>query len=219
MSENLPILYTFRRCPYAMRARMALAYAGINCIVREVDLKNKPEALLKASAKGTVPVLQFSNQPVLEESLDIIKWALEQNDPNGWNKLSPDERQLANNLIEKNDTEFAKVNHRYKYYERYPERSQDDYRAECEKFLSHLEWQLKQNGFLVKDSVSYADIALFPFVRQFSLVDEKWYENSPYTALKKWVKHFNETSYFETAMQKFDVWDGEEKSEMFLNLK
>lgn len=214
--SDLPLLYTFRRCPYAMRGRMALVYAGINCEVREVDLKNKTQALLNISSKGTVPVLQTQDGLILDESLDLMYWALEQNDPKGWNQLTTSERELTTDLANKNDTEFAKHNYRYKYFEKFPEKSQSDYRADCEPYLNALELRLSQTQFLVKDTLSLADIALFPFIRQFSKVDEKWYENSPYTKIKNWVNHIAEQNFFTKAMTKFDVWqDGNSPVTLF----
>lgn len=191
-----------------MRGRMALVIAGINCTVREVDLKNKPAEMLEASPKGTVPVVVLNDGTVIEESLDVMKWALSINDPEGWMDLTPAQMDEGETLITRNDNEFTGANHRYKYFERYPERSKEDYRADCEPWLQTIEAKLSENGgFLFAGKPCYVDVALFPFLRQFSKVDEKWYENAPYTLLKKWVKHFSETPYFEKAMTKFDVWE------------
>ena len=132
---SLPILYSFRRCPYAMRARMALHYSNINCILREVDLKNKPSAMLEISPKGTVPVLQLPDGRLIEESLEIIYYSLDQNDPEGLNNLSSETTLKARHLIEKNDMEFVGILRKYKYFERYPENTQVSYRNQAEELF------------------------------------------------------------------------------------
>lgn len=183
MSE-LPILYSFRRCPYAMRARLALQYSKIKCILREISLKNKPASLLEISPKATVPVLQLPDGVVIEESLDIMHYALEQNDPE---KLSIKHHSLAEDLIFENDSGFVKLLHRYKYFEHYPEETQLAYRIQAEeKFLAKYEVMLKSNKFLLGEK-SLADLAILPFIRQFALVDADWFFASKYTNLINWL--------------------------------
>ena len=153
---TLPILYSYRRCPYAMRARMALWAAQIQVEVREISLREKPAHLLQISPKGTVPVLQLPDGTVLEQSLDIMQWALMQNDPQGWLNAG---RDAVQHLIAINDGDFKKALDRYKYPERYPEHSPAFYREQGEQFLQVLETALQQHRFLVSDTASMADVA------------------------------------------------------------
>ena len=205
----LPILYSFRRCPYAIRARMALAYAGLSYELREVSLKNKPREMLDISPKGTTPVMQiFSGQDfiVLEESLDIMNWAIQQNDPLNWRDLPDKSVAIAKQLINTNDREFKQSLDRYKYPNRFPENSQEFYRQQAEEFLQVLELQLQQNNFLICDRQTLADIAIFPFVRQLAYVDIDWFNSSPYPKLQQWLKWHETSTMFEFVMQKFPVW-------------
>lgn len=187
-----PILYTFIRCPWAMRARLALAYMGIEYEAREVDLKNKPQSLLDYSPKGTVPVLVLNDGTVLEESLDIILWAMPEPDPKFIDEI--------NQIIKINDSDFKLNNHRYKYFERYPEHSQTDYRAECEKFIQLLEQKLSKHKYLVNDEISIADLAVFPLIRQFSKVDLTWFANAPYTNVQRWLADITASEFYAKAM-------------------
>jgi len=197
---GLPILYSFVRCPYAIRARMALAYAGINYKLREVSLKNKPAAMLTISPKGTTPVLQIGSL-VLEESLDIMRWALSHHDPDRWQDF-PD-REL---LISRNDQEFKPDLDRYKYYVRYTE-PQAVYRQQAEKYLQVLEALLNQHQFLYSsDRLSLADVAIFPFIRQFAGVDRLWWQNSSYNRLKIWLNYHESSMLFQQVMSKTPVW-------------
>lgn len=138
MADNLPILYSFRRCPYAIRARMAIIYASIPVEIREVELKNKPEDMLAISPKGTVPVLEITNGAVIEESLDIMRWALAQHDLEHWLRFSNE----AGRLIKWNDGDFKYYLDRYKYADRFPDFSQENYRKQAEVFLTELEARL-----------------------------------------------------------------------------
>jgi glutathione S-transferase len=199
----LPILYSYRRCPYAMRARMALWAANIQLEVREVSLRDKPAHLLQISPKGTVPVLQLPEGTVLEQSLDIMQWALAQNDPQGW--LNAD-RDAVSRLIAINDGDFKKALDRYKYPERYPEQSQDFYRQQGEQFLQLLETALLQHRFLLGDAASMADVAIFPFIRQFAAVDAEWFAGSAYAQLRVWLDAWLESALFAEVMQKFPTY-------------
>ncbi len=195
----LPILYSYRRCPYAMRARMTLKYAGIAVEIREIALKDKPEEMLKVSPKATVPVLVLDDGTVLEESLDIMRWALPQNDSDGWLATNS---ELTQQLIAENDSSFKRALDKYKYAIRFPEQSVETYRAQGEVFLQKLEMLLNESQFLLKDQVSLADIAIFPFVRQFSAVDSAWFEVAPYPKLKAWLKDLVESKLFVSIMEK-----------------
>lgn len=196
------LLYSFRRCPYAMRARMAVAYSGVPVELVEVSLKAKPPEMLERSPKGTVPVLVLDDQ-VLGQSLDIMRWGLAQNDPDDWSMASDPEaqRQIAD-LIAENDTGFKTDLDHYKYAVRYPEFTQADYRARAEVFLNKLEGLLNDRDFLVADHLTLADVALAPFVRQFCGVDPEWFWQSPYPKLQRWLQRFLDSTLFAQVMKK-----------------
>ncbi|MBK3466930.1 MULTISPECIES: glutathione S-transferase [Pseudomonas] len=191
-------LYSFRRCPYAMRARMALRYCGVPVEIIEVSLKAKPAEMLAISPKGTVPVLDADGR-VIDESLEIMRWALAQNDPQDW-LLSGDARVAE--LIEANDQVFKVHLNRYKYAERYPEQPMEVYRAEGEMFLRRLEELLEGRDYLLTDHPSLADVALMPFVRQFAHVDREWFAQTPYVRLQAWLQRFLESELFTSIMKK-----------------
>ena len=195
-------LYSFRRCPYAMRARMALRYSGVPVNIVEVSLKAKPAEMLEISPKGTVPVLDAGGR-VIDESLEIMRWALAQNDPNNW-LLDGDSfgALWMDKLIQGNDQTFKVFLNRYKYSERYPEQPMEVYRAEGEQFLKHLDKMLKDRDYLLADHPSLADIALLPFVRQFAHVDREWFAQTPYVRLQIWLQRFLESDLFTSIMKK-----------------
>ena len=195
-------LYSFRRCPYAMRARMALRYSDVAVNIVEVSLKAKPAEMLALSSKGTVPVLSVAGQ-VIDESLAIMHWALEQNDPQDWLlKDDPVGQQLITELIEENDQVFKVHLNRYKYAERYPEQPMTVYRAEGEVFLRRLDELLEGRDYLLAEHPSLADVALMPFVRQFAHVDREWFGQSPYHRLQAWLQRFLESELFTDVMRK-----------------
>lgn len=209
----LPILYSFRRCPYAMRARVALLYAGCRVELREVSLKSKPAEMLARSAKGTVPVLITSAGTVLEESLEIMHWALANNDPDNWLLSNvPAGYEQAIELIQENDQVFKKHLDRYKYAVRHPEHSLEHYRAQGEEFLARLEGRLTAQPYLLGQQLSLADIAIAPFIRQFSQVDCAWFEQSPYPQLRRWLDEFLQSALFTSAMRKYPLWQPGEAS-------
>ena len=200
MSEAL--LYSFRHCPYAMRARLALRYSGVPVRIIEVSLKAKPAEMLALSPKGTVPVLCVGGQ-VIDESLAIMHWALAQNDPEDWLlKDDPAAQALMAGLLEENDQAFKVHLNRYKYAERYPEQTMEQYRAEGEVFLRRLEELLGQRDYLLADHLSLADVALVPFVRQFAHVDREWFATTPYLRLQQWLERFLASSLFTAIMAK-----------------
>lgn len=201
----LPILYSYRRCPYAMRARMAIWAANIQVEVREISLREKPAHLLQISPKGTVPVLQLPDGTVLEQSLDIMQWALAQNDPQGWLNADP---EAVNALITINDGDFKKALDRYKYPDRYPEHTQAYYREQGEQFLQRLEAALEQHDYLLGHKPSMADVAIFPFIRQFAAVDAEWFASSLYPKLRGWLEGWLENPLFAQVMQKFPTYTG-----------
>mgnify|MGYP001162159826 CR=1 FL=1 len=203
MSE-LPILYSFRRCPYAIRARMALIYSGINVELREITLKDKPAEMLNFSSKGTVPVLVCSDGTVLDESYQIMRWALDIADPDDWYSFTFYEE--IDTLIYVNDSNFKPSLDRYKYSDRYPEYPIKYYRTEGEVFLAFLENKLKTSSYLLNESISLADVAIFPFIRQFASVEPDWFKYSPYKNLQRWLDNFLGAKIFLEAMKKKSIW-------------
>jgi glutathione S-transferase len=189
-----------------MRARFALKYAGITCYLREVSLKNKPEALLDISPKGTVPVLQLNQNMVIEESLEIIRWALRQHDPENYLQLSHAQQDLAELLIKYNDTKFIKILHAYKYHDLYPD---IDYSSTKKKLFDHLNYLnnlLNNRNFLVANNPSIADIALFPFIRQIARINEEEFRSWPYDKLILWLDYFLAHPAYKSSMKKYPIW-------------
>lgn len=186
-----------------MRARMAIWAANIQVEVREISLREKPAHLLQISPKGTVPVLQLPDGTVLEQSLDIMQWALAQNDPQGWLNADHD---AVNALITINDGEFKQALDRYKYPDRYHEQAQLVYREQGEQFLQRLEAALEQHDYLLGDKPSMADVAIFPFIRQFAAVDADWFASSAYPKLRVWLEGWLQSPLFEKVMQKFPTY-------------
>jgi glutathione S-transferase len=194
-----PKLYTYRRCPYAIRSRLALYHANIDYEAIEISLKEKPAELLALSPKGTVPVLVDTDGKVIEESLEIMLWALNRSDYENW--ILEDDG-LSFKLINENDFNFKKNLDKYKYADRFLEYSKEYYRSECEVFLNVLNEKLKSKNYLMSEKISLADVAIFPFIRQFCLVDEDWFLNSRYQQLKKWLSGLVETQMFKDVMKK-----------------
>lgn len=203
---DTPILYSFRRCPYAMRARMAIAYADINVGLREVVLKDKPPAMLKVSPKGTVPVVIDVDGRIIEESRDVMRWALHQNDPDAW----LDGLGLDDPLISACDDDFKHWLDRYKYAVRFPEQDEIWYRGQAEVFLVTLETKLEKAQFLTGSALSVTDIAIFPFIRQFANVDRKWWDCHPYPSVARWLDSLISSELFIRVMKKYPQWrDGD----------
>ena len=194
------ILYSFRRCPWAMRARLALRYAECPVEIREVSLKAKPAELLALSPKGTVPVLS-AGEVVLEESLEIMRWALARHDPQDWQLAAdPQAAQAADALIERNDRQFKVQVNLYKYAERYPQHSREEYRAQAEPWLAELNERLAHQGYLFADHPSLADAALLPLMRQFAGVEPEWFAQAPYPHLRAWLQGWLESALFKAIM-------------------
>ena len=197
--QGLPILYSFRRCPYAMRARMALIASGLAYAHREILLRDKPASMLAASPKGTVPVLILAGGRVIDESLDIMRWALNQSDPEGWLAGA----DLA--LIADYDGAFKYHLDRYKYAARYG----DDplvHRAAAAAMLLDLDPQLAVHDFLGGAMRSFADIAIFPFVRQFAGVDPVWFQLQAMPNVQRWLARIAASELFERAMVRRALW-------------
>lgn len=209
MTDSLHRLYSFRRCPYAMRARLGLLFAKLPVELREITLKNKPTQMLAISPKGTVPVLQLMDDTVIEESFEIMMWALEQNDPQGL--LDTTVLSQAEALIAQNDNEFKYWLDRYKYADRHLEMTQTEYRERGEAFLQTLEALLTKNCYLLGNSVTIADIGIMPFVRQFAHVDRKTFYSLPYPKLQQWLQSWLDHPLFLKTMTKFQPWqEGDE---------
>jgi len=194
-----PVLYSFRRCPYAMRARLALLASGTRCELREIKLSAKPEAMLVASPKGTVPVLVLPDGKVIEQSIDIMRWALAQRDPEDW--LARDDAAL----ILANDTGFKHDLDRYKY----PDRHEADafvHRESGLAFLSQLDARLAGSGQLCGSERGIADAAIMPFVRQFASVDREWFDAQPLPHLQTWLAGHLSSPLFDAVMVRFTPW-------------
>ncbi len=219
---SLPILYSFRRCPYAMRARLALAAAGCTVQLREVVLRQKPPHLLEISPKGTVPVLFLADQTVLEQSLDIMHWALRQSDPEGLVPTGPVYEQLTQ-LIAINDGAFKACLDRYKYPPRYthehgelsPEQFAQQQRAAGAQHLLALEQRLAQHAFLLGPNISLADLAIAPFVRQFAHTDLDWFQQQNWPHLLRWLQQFLASPRFAQIMHKYPPWQENDEPTLF----
>lgn len=204
---SLPTLYSYRRCPYAIRARLALSVASVAVDLHEITLRNKPAQMLAASPKGTVPVLVLPDGQVIEQSLDIMAWALRQHDPEGWLPQGIDEATTAA-LIATNVGPFKALLDSYKYAERHP-LPRATYRDQAvEIHLGPLNQRLLFTPCLLGQTPTLVDMAIVPFVRQFALVDAAWFEASPLTALSAWLRRLSTTALFNAVMLKppSDLW-------------
>lgn len=194
-----PVLYSFRRCPYAMRARLALAVSGVRYALREVRLADKPDEMLLISPKGTVPVLQTVDGAVIDESLSIMLWALHQRDPEDW--LARDDR----GLIDRNDSMFKHHLDRYKYPDRHGSEP-TEHRDLCLPFLEELDGRIGDAGQICGTKAGLVDAAIMPFVRQFAAVDRNWFDTRPFPRLKMWLADHLASDLFETIMHKVPPW-------------
>ena len=201
----LPVLYSFRRCPYAIRARLALCQAGVPVELREVMLSNKPAQMLAVSPLGTVPVLQLASGEVIVHSRDIMRWALAQRDTGGWLARgdTPDLRALTDTC----DGTFKHALDRYKYAERHPERSAPAWREDAVSCLIRpMETRLAQTPQLGGERPGLADAAIFPFVRQFAAVDPAWWAASPWVATRRWHDTWAASALMAACMHKLAPW-------------
>lgn len=206
-----PVLYSFRRCPYAMRARMALAASGNRVQLREVVLRDKPPALLAASPKGTVPVLVLADGEVVDQSLEIMLRVLRSHDPLQWLPESGAEMQSSLQRIARCDGEFKLHLDRYKYPHRYQLPDGNTHRAQGAEFLTTMQDRLQAHGFLHGAHWGLADAAIAPFVRQFAHTDPTWFAAQPWQALQRWLQTFEASEIFTLCMHKTPAWrEGEE---------
>ena len=215
MINKYPTLYSFRRCPYAMRARLALRLCKIQCIIREISLKAKNSEFLRVSPKATVPVLVLPNGKVLEESLDIIYWSLEQNDPS---KLKIN-NQLANNtdkLIDLFDTEFKFHLDRYKYSSRYNIKNSQVHRDKGRDLLVLINNLLEGKNYIGGKNISLLDISILPFVRQYRIADIKWFDNNlGLDNVSNWLNIFLNSDLLASIMTKYKVWEIDDPLTLF----
>jgi glutathione S-transferase len=202
----LPVLYSFRRCPYAMRARLALLASGQPIELREVVLRDKPQALRDASPKATVPVLVLPDGQVIDESLDIMLWALRQHDPAHW--LAPSAGDLASmlELVRHCDEDFKPLLDGYKYPQRVGQADGLAARDAACPFLASLQQRLAATPHLFGRHAALADMAIAPFVRQFAAVDAAWFAAQPWPALQAWLQAWQASALMAQAMQKFAPW-------------
>ncbi len=198
---DAPVLYSFRRCPYAMRARLAIASAGQTVELREILLRDKPKDMLVASPKGTVPVLTES--AVIEESIDVMRWAIGRSDPEG---LMMQMSDAAHALIAECDGPFKTALDLTKYAVRHPDTDPAESRANAASFIAKLDIQLDGKLWLYGDKPSFADLAILPFVRQFAHTDLEWWDAQPFTRAQAWLAAFKASDRFAAIMTKYPPW-------------
>lgn len=201
MNEDIPILYSFRRCPYAMRARLAIYVSNIKVQLREILLRDKAPEFLLVSEKGTVPVL-VTQKEVIEESLDIMVWSLKQEDPEHWLNMPAE----GYNWISRNDGPFKKALDHTKYSTRFPDLDAKLERAKALEFLTDLNLQIGNSKWMFGKNCSLADMALLPFIRQFSNIDSHWFYSQNLPNVQKWLNYFLETNHFLQIMKKYSIW-------------
>ena len=183
---------------------MAIHISNQKCEIREVLLRDKPPSMLEYSSKGTVPVLVLQSGEVIDESLDVIDWALNLNDPNNW--LRSKENEETKKLIEINDGEFKHHLDRYKYSKRYDNEDPEFHKKKCLKFIESVNNELSNSKYIFDDNISYADIVLLPFMRQFRIADMEWFDSLPYDNLKEWLSSFLNSPLLNSIMKKYDLW-------------
>ena len=183
---------------------MAIHISGQKCELREVLLRDKPPSMLEYSAKGTVPVLILQDGNVIDESLDVIDWALNLNDPDDWQRSK--DTKKTKELIKINDGEFKYHLDRYKYSKRYDNEDPEFHRKKCLKFIESINNELNNSKYIFDDNISYADIVVLPFIRQFRIADIEWFDSLPYDNLKKWLSSFLDSSLLNSIMKKYDLW-------------
>ena len=202
---SYPILYSFKRCPYAMRARMALYLAEIKCEIREIRLSNKPEHMLEISPKGTVPILILEDK-VIDESYDIVNWVIKKHDIFNDN-LRSDQINLTESLIKIFDEEFKYHLDRYKYSTRYENTDSDFHRAECLKILIDLEIITSDSKWIFGEKLNKLDISILPFIRQFRIANPEWFDSlEEISKIKKILNNYLDSEEFKKIMFKYDEW-------------
>ncbi|OEE62589.1 glutathione S-transferase [Enterovibrio norvegicus FF-454] len=213
---TMPILYSLRQCPYAMRSRLAILHAGQIVILRDIDMKNKPEDMLSVSPKATVPVLVLGDGNVIDESIEVMVWALTQSDPRNL-LYSHDKNQLPAmlELIRSNDVTFVCALQKYRAASRYHDDNKTEHRDTCCEWLMPIEQRLSQHAYIMGEQPSLVDYAILPFIRQFSRVDKRWYAQAPLPNLRAWLtKHYNDPT-FSKVMVSYPKWKKDDKPVVF----
>ena len=201
------VLYSFRRCPFAIRARLSIYYSTIKCQIREISLKNKPPEFILASPKATVPVLLKEDLSVIEESLDIVKWILGQSDPSGLLIPLHDKNEDADYLISLFDTKFKFHLDRYKYSSRYDVTQRQKHRDSASEILKLIDDKITESGFIYGNKVSVYELCILPLVRQFMIADPRWFEEYlKFEKVKKSLQGFIDSAAFKVTMKKYDEW-------------
>ncbi|MCR9135742.1 MAG: glutathione S-transferase [Alphaproteobacteria bacterium] len=204
--SDLPILYSFRRCPYAIRARLAVWSSGMAVALREVVLRDKPQAFLEASPSATVPTLVGSDTTIIDESLDIMVWALSRHDPEGWLMPETGPHDDGLDLIDRNDGPFKHHLDRYKYHVRHAGCDPLAEREAAAGFLHDLDRRLVTAPWLFGARASLADMAILPFVRQFANVDRDWFDGQNWSGVRRWLREFEQSDRFVLVMNKYAAW-------------
>lgn len=204
-----PVLYSFRRCPYAMRARLAVASAGVEVELREILLRDKAAAFLEASPKGTVPVLV--GEDVIEESIEVMDWALAQSDPEGLLYGAT----AARELVERCEVEFKGHLDRFKYAVRYEGVDPEEERKLASVYLRELDGLLVEREYLFGDRIGFADIGIAPFVRQFANTDRAWFDAQDWVHLRGWLDRFVQSDRFANIMTKYPKWEAGDAVTLF----
>ena len=200
LGQEKPLLFSYRRCPYAMRARMVLLSCGIDFDIFEISLKDKPKQMIEISPKGTVPVFVYKDL-VIDESIDIMNWATEQKN-NTSIKINPNDLAIIKTLIKSNDGEFKNKLDLYKYTSNKEASLKIRYRKECEVYIRNINERLETHKYLLSNKFGYLDMAIFPFIRQFFNVDLKWFEEASYNNLNNWVERISISDLFIQVMKK-----------------
>lgn len=211
----LPILYSFRRCPYAMRARLALLASGQVCELREVVLARKPQALREASTKATVPVLVLADGQVIDQSLDIMRWALRRHDPQQWWPTDDNAQTQILALVAMCDGAFKFHLDRYKYPQRFGLTDATPHREQGAQWLFDLNRRLLATPFLTGETEHLADAAIAPFVRQYAHTDPAWFAHQDWRALLTWLMAFENSTSYQLAMQKYAPWQPGQTPKLF----
>ena len=208
MTMSQPILWSFRRCPYAIRARLAIQSSGVAVHLREILLRDKPPEFIADSAKATVPVLKLPHGEVIEESLDVMRWALAQNDPEDWRAIFEDDPQFAATFLTELDGAFKTALDRYKYASRYDNGQEDAFhhRAIGVDFLERIDQRLSQQPYLSGSKSGFLDFASLPFIRQFRIADPDWFDQQDWAHLHPWLTDFLQSQRFAGVMKKYKPW-------------
>ena len=220
-NNAIPILYSFRRCPYAMRARLIILLSHIEVELREVKLSNKPEEMTTISKKGTVPVLLLPNNKIIDESLDVMNWALDINDPENIKNTIINYEKDNKHIIKKFDNDFKYHLDRYKYYTRYRDdhklKTKEDHRDLALETLQIIEDKLNsQNSWIFGNHPSFLDIAILPFVRQYRIADIAWFDGPmPLKKTHRWLMQFLDWQKFIRSMEKYKIWESQDKPVYF----